>query len=999
VSIDIPNRWVVLEFRTDSAGSLWLHYRDDSGAKLGDDRVPGSPSLVLPSPVGPVTLAVEIVDAINALIQSLPPRLGEHVTGPMPLPIFIDPPAGLTNAPWEEWLLHSPHGVDPDRIQPVRLAASEWKESPPFRLPFRLLSVGTSSVVAEILHRIRSANWYSGSREVQEYGFRIDEAASMTRPDRSLLKGDQTADIVLVEESAAGQVLRALRAAPRPRRVRLVMVARPNAAPAPWERRFQGPAGTSILHLPGGPGSVFAFEFLMALIHDHPLHEALKAALRRTLSQPVGPALVSDPTGNQSLRMADAMASLARGTRTLTEIAGPRAATSFARRVGPVLSETAISELEWAEKNWASVLDVGHTVRELERDFGRESTGLVPLANAEASFAIARRVEAEVASRLSSITADEGAAKAIAAEQERRVDVVLERVEYSPLSSSTMRGYEAFLVTSKTALRAGARYRLVVHIGHRSESSLVLGDVPPIDPLLPGGEEHHLDVVVFPLDFQVLGPRVKPMILPRFGSAEPVSFDLRAPRRLHELSDRARLRLGVYHQNHVLQLFLLQAEIEIEEAERDAPVLTVSLDHSSTKRFANLDDLRPRALSIGLNRNGARGSHTLTASKNQEAEEVHFTEKLMASALKGFRDTLQWATFSGDNPRFPAEPSSSTPWPAQDFDAAVRKLARHGRDLYDAMFVRHRRLEKLLVDLRSSSDKIIEILRVDVNYAFPWQVIYDFALPSAIAGSTDPPVCRGFAEGTSGPLGERRCSHGPGTEAFCIFGFWGVRHQVEEKLAFGDDGDEIVQLPRPAAQGAIRLSVDVPDDFTKALASTLRGAIGEKVVEEVGKNDDLIDLMWRPHDHPSVVVVLGHLENETILGEPDGSRIVLVPGLRWLQCKDLVQRATNAGRWQTPNPIVFLLACGSGATEIDTLNDFLITAASLGASAVVGTEVEAFTSLVSRFAQEVIGTMLGGNGSSFGRAVMLFKRQLTAAGNPLGFVFTPIGSADLELVP
>ena len=65
------------------------------------------------------------------------------------------------------------------------------------------------------------------------------------------------------------------------------------------------------------------------------------------------------------------------------------------------------------------------------------------------------------------------------------------------------------------------QYHLRVQIGRRSQASLVQGDVPPLDPLLPEPDDsgHVLHVAVCGLDFDVREPAMQRLILPTLGEA------------------------------------------------------------------------------------------------------------------------------------------------------------------------------------------------------------------------------------------------------------------------------------------------------------------------------------------------------------------------------------------------------------------------------------------------------------------------------------------------
>jgi hypothetical protein len=167
---------------------------------------------------------------------------------------------------------------------------------------------------------------------------------------------------------------------------------------------------------------------------------------------------------------------------------------------------------------------------------------------------------------------------------------------------------------------------------------------------------------------------------------------------------------------------------------------------------------------------------------------------------------------------------------------------------------------------------------------------------------------------------------------------------------------------------------------------------GIKVVDPA---EDPLDVLWDERNRPAMLIVLGHLETKVIAGEPLGPRIVLAPKTRWFRAESITAREKKEGEWdQQPRSVVLLMACGAGATEVGTLNDFVTALSSVGAAAVVGTECLVFTRLVTLFSQELIAGLWDGR-TTLGAAIQSFRRRLVTAGNPLAFVFNVAGNADL----
>jgi hypothetical protein len=99
--------------------------------------------------------------------------------------------------------------------------------------------------------------------------------------------------------------------------------------------------------------------------------------------------------------------------------------------------------------------------------------------------------------------------------------------------------------------------------------------------------------------------------------------------------------------------------------------------------------------------------------------------------------------------------------------------------------------------------------------------------------------------------------------------------------------------------------------------------------------------------------------------------------------------------WQTPRPIVFLMACESAVTTVATLNDFVTAWNGAGAAAIVGTEAVVDSELAAACAAEIVQTLW--NGATLGEAFSGFRKKLLEGGNPLGFLFQAIGDVDLVL--
>jgi hypothetical protein len=293
--------------------------------------------------------------------------------------------------------------------------------------------------------------------------------------------------------------------------------------------------------------------------------------------------------------------------------------------------------------------------------------------------------------------------------------------------------------------------------------------------------------------------------------------------------------------------------------------------------------------------------------------------------------------------------------------------------------------------IRGSSGETVQIVRLDLGYAFPWSLLYDFPLPQAVTGGPPPDVCVDPA-----------CGHGIDAPAYCVRGFWGVRHVIEEILARGERNDSEPVVPPGPGRG-VALSLGLDDDFGRRIASEVSAFAGPLAAVASGKQA-LLDTLWDDARRPAQLILYSHLETRPIEGEPAGPRLVFEGDGSFLSPGDVSDRwqrprAQHGGDfepWAPPRPVVFLMACHSAAIEQSLLGGFAEAFHTAGALAIVGTEAPAFAALVSEFARTVARAWWSG-AVTLGQAVTRFRTELLARGNPLGFVFTALGNSDLKL--
>ena len=716
--------------------------------------------------------------------------------------------------------------------------------------------------------------------------------------------------------------------------VRAVRGTRLVVTSAPWLQALRRPprlpAGVALLELAAPLDPQVVGRLLLEIVHDFRIHDAAAIA-----TGGAGFRLTADPGTNEGLRMSAALAGAVAEAMDLT--AGGVAGTVARALEAPVA-------------------------------FGQERLGLRPLAVVEAHLA-----NAQGSLGLGGPESPPGA------QGERGVDITLLRRERSPVAEVATTALDRVCVGPTTSLRRRARYRVRVQIGVRSLRSLVVGLAPGVDPLLPpsvGG--HVLDVALFPLDFRAAGPRVVSVHLPPTGPSAVATFDVQAPARV----GAARLRVGVYYRDHLLQSWALDAQVRDEEAESAA--LTATLVFSRTRRLEDLDAFGPRAVSLGLNQT-PRGSHAIMVKKGKEAFIVRLGEQAITDPVRRFRAILDGAAVAPSGfPVFPIAGPSGQPWSPAFMDT-VRTLARFGVELRRALIARSPKQADLLRPLIHSSGEALQVVRYDLERPFPWAAIYDFKVPAEVAGQPAD-VCRGGA----GCVG---CEEGV---RWCLRGFWGFRHQVEELIPCDGEVDEdrVTRITVGAPPAGLLLAVGdttAPSIGFPAELATKTARWGAMALAP-GRN--LVAELWDPATRPAVLVVLGHHQVVDVDLEPNGSRVVLGPGV-WLQPGPITDAVADGGQWQAQRPLVLLLTCTGVETTSATLNDFVTAFNAAGAGGIVGAECKLHAAQLADFGTRFLGHLHAGR--TAGETLTAIRNELAEAGNPLGFAFTLIGDAGLTL--
>jgi hypothetical protein len=516
-------------------GALALGYEDSSGIKQAAEAT-GWISVVV-SPVGTggwpgapqIRVPVDLHSWLSQLVVDV--RLGRPgYDGPEPLPIFTTAESQLPTLNLELLVERLPPiNSQWDRMQVIRLARQTWQRRSPLRLPVRVQPIGSQADSA--LNVIRGRPWFARNSDVRK--FELVLSLPLSKATAMLLEQD----VVLCATAALPAVLKIVASAIVEKRPRLIVV----LGTSPLTSAEALPDGVSLLVVPLKSltdAGEFVKEILYGIIHDCPLSTALKSATLRAGSQLRSPAsLTSDPLAIHDLRLQDALIGVLDEALRLYAAPFPgidRLANSRWIRERKGLSAT-LTRANNADATLRSAVD---DVLKLQADFSRERKGFVPIVKARKALESARVKRQEFDRYLSTIAVDPRVIMANKRRQDRRVDVTLLRADSRYVLDPFVRSGERLI--------AGERYHLRVQIGRRSHASLIVGEAPAIDSILPDTDPakgHHLHIVLFAMDFGTESATMRTVFLPRYGSSEPVLFQVIAP----NVSGLVRLRIGVYY--------------------------------------------------------------------------------------------------------------------------------------------------------------------------------------------------------------------------------------------------------------------------------------------------------------------------------------------------------------------------------------------------------------------------------------------------------------------
>ena len=596
-----------------------------------------------------------------------------------------------------------------------------------------------------------------------------------------------------------------------------------------------------------------------------------------------------------------------------------------------------------------------------------------------------------------------------ATEELDRVAAVIERIEAPTrrvvntwFSGPAEGDADAGTVPTDRSLATETRYRLHVMVGPALRESNIARPVGlPEEQLtaLYRDGELPVRVVLFSSDFEV--PEQERILrLPQPPAAsQPVVFDVVTPR----AEGRARLRVGLYYRNNLLQSVMITATISAGESRTVAHGNEGHVEWALSGSLKDLDRFEEKTVSI-LTNESPNGTHALAVVGTDFRQAYEFGELEVHGFIDQARGTLQWICGDPDKQeeyRFDDQNRGK-----QDaFREHLAELAHFGYDLYlNLLGAGGDEFEQKLQSVLTSTARIQAVWMKSAKRVFPWALVYDHPLIFEPGNQVCPDFLKAIEGGAdAAALAKHQCfvagcAHRDDPNIVCPSGFWGFRHVIEQPLStlpsekaeadatIGTRATDAVDtIPiGPSANLLLGYSKNLDQyEQHRAQIEKLAGVSPQSDFDlfRIGKGLQRVDL--------NVVYFYCHGGNKH--GKPWLGVGAQPPQQFYSQM--LHSMKVN---WPAVHPLVFINGCNTVGISPDDLLTFNERFARSRAAGVIGTEISIPETLGSAFGRRFLEGFL--KGEPVGELIRRLRLELLAGYNPLGLAYTPYCLANLRVV-
>ena len=551
----------------------------------------------------------------------------------------------------------------------------------------------------------------------------------------------------------------------------------------------------------------------------------------------------------------------------------------------------------------------------------------------------------------------------------------------------------------------------------------------------------------------------------------PASLRVRAPAFPEGSSETvrdARARLSLYYENNLLQSALVNVGIARSPAAKLEEDNSVEVDYVLTGGFQEVDrfakrslkqrlvtrfpesrggerkiegqreppELTPEgevteyrvALNLTLNGDG-NGQHRILIKGHPESTPVWrpYNPSASAEILKNARQELSncfcqrdadYNALSGTKGL-----NDQNGKDYRQFTRDIYKMALLGESLYNAVFSRvqlggtGKDWDEWQSEFRRTitSTSVIQVARTGpAEYVLPWALLYDYPLPDEDRIDWCDVIKEWGSDGIRTKTPEPCCPHKDEpkhkSNIICPYGFWGLRHFIEQPPSplYKSDETNKYELPTGVTDeirinASVKLAVAITRDTDLDQSAIIRHlqTLKEEMAFSPSEEADDWNKVCTMLGAPEIAYFLCHGEIDASRPEPEP---YLGVGLRDNNLAHRVYpnkllswaRSPSFKRWRDRRPLIFINGCHTSDLKPDDILDFVYTFAVMGASGVIGTEISVRLPLAIEIGQSLLRKIAGG--AKVGEAMYQARWELANKGNLLGLAYTPYCLNDLRTV-
>ncbi|MBX7554409.1 hypothetical protein K1Y78_42365 [Streptomyces sp. tea 10] len=566
------------------------------------------------------------------------------------------------------------------------------------------------------------------------------------------------------------------------------------------------------------------------------------------------------------------------------------------------------------------------------------------------------------------------------------------------------------LVRRGSPLEPARDYCVRVDIGDMSEDSIVArgSDHPfPTDDLPPTTDGFWLEMALTSADFDVPTETVN-YFLPMHGPGWACNCPPNGPHECHpgsrqrhvslylrtpETAGSAQARLSIWCQTNLVQSLLIVADIA-PHGEHGDHVATV--DYSFTAALTDLNQMHRRGLSIVTNEQ-SDGTHSLVFNGGTGNVAFTLAEAALSGEMNAVRQLLLTMHVEGSGKKRRNRLNSRNGKSRSDFLEDLRRLALHGWRLWVSLYGQRR---EILLNVTGQPSTTIQVARVPTTtFVFPWAAVYDIPLDTHPTAALKPcPVVESWDDSNlmiaDYPLQCPEQSAHSHKNTLCPFGFWGIRHVIENPPATQNPSRQIGT--GQGLRAVLAHSIDLDRTLTERhfnevkqtlpdFALTSAASLDETCTALTDRDIQVIEFYCHGKGDPARHwLEVGHGE------QIDPEQITTWSVVDW------APPTGPDGHWEETSPLVLLNGCHTAELTPQSPVNFVDAFASAHASGVVGTEITLHQSLAGEAAELLLRHFTGGQ-VGMGETVRRMRHDLLAKGNLLGLAYTAYCSSELRL--